>query len=334
MSINHFVVHRIFNTHDSKIATELRQDELQANDLLEEFTAAIKQAYMSRISREHGKFGTEDGAVLLANLLDQVAKDEISFLQLSEQIIAELKNSLETLKQEINGHLIFFQEKIYENEYFYLIVAKQRESLTINGELEVQTVHSIDLGPSLVVAKVDLTEWKKNQGNAYLTITVPRADKPFAEAFRSSVGFSDGINKVEGTQALLETVETFTKNVPDEQVNAYRTQVVDYCMEQEAMDTPVELNGLSQAVESVNVDEFSRYLADNLPGGEQQIRMDRKSLRNYVKFAGREKDLAVSFSSHQLNKRINYNAGSDTLSITGLPKSLREQLLRHLKVNE
>ncbi len=35
MSINHFVVHRIFNTHDSKIATELRQDELQANDLLE-----------------------------------------------------------------------------------------------------------------------------------------------------------------------------------------------------------------------------------------------------------------------------------------------------------
>ncbi len=128
--------------------------------------------------------------------------------------------------------------------------------------------------------------------------------------------------------------ETFSKNIPEEQINTYRTQVVDYCMEQEQMDSPVELVELSQAVESVNVDEFSRYLADNLPGGEQQIRMDRKSLRNYVKFAGREKDLAVSFSSHQLNNRINYNAGTDTLSITGLPKTLRSQLLRHLKMED
>ncbi len=229
---------------------------------------------------------------------------------------------------------VFFQEKIYENEYFYIVIAKQRESLTINNHLDVQTVHSIDLGPSLVVAKVDLTEWRKNSGNAYVTLTVPRADKLFAEAFRALVGFSDGINKVEGTQALLETVETFSKNIPEEQINTYRTQVVDYCMEQEQMDSPVELVELSQAVESVNVDEFSRYLADNLPGGEQQIRMDRKSLRNYVKFAGREKDLAVSFSSHQLNNRINYNAGTDTLSITGLPKTLRSQLLRHLKMED
>ncbi len=334
MPISHFITHRIFNTADSKIATELRQDELPSSDLLESFAAEIKQAYMSRISREHGKFGTEKEDRLLADLLDHLAEERISFLQLSETLLEALKHALEDGQQEINGHAIFFQEKIYQNEYFYLIIAKQRESLTINGKLEVEKVHSIDLGPSLVVAKIDITEWKKNQNNAYLTITIPRANKSFAEAFRTVVGFSDGINKAEDTQELLNTVEGFTKNISDEQVSGYRTQVVEYCMEQELMDSPVELAGLSQAIDAVNSDEFSRYLADNLPGGEQQIRMDRKSLRSYVKFAGREKDLAVSFSSHQLNKRINYNAGSDTLSITGLPKTLRGQLLRHLNIDE
>jgi len=334
MPISHFIAHRIFNTTDSKITTELRQDELPSSDLLESFAAEIKQAYMSRISREHGRFGTKKEDRLLADLLNHLAQGEISLLQLSESLLDALKHILGDEQQGINGHTIFFQEKIYENEYFYFIISKQRESLTISSSLEVETVHSIDLGPSLIVAKVDITEWKKNQNNAYLTITVPRADKSFAEAFRAVIGFSDGINKAVDTQGLLDTVESFTKNIPDEQISAYRTQVVDYCMEQEQMDSPVELAGLSHAINAVNSDEFSRYLADNLPGGEQQIRMDRKSLRNYVKFAGREKDLSVSFSSHQLNKRINYNAGSDTLSITGLPKTLRGQLLRHLNIDE
>jgi nucleoid-associated protein len=58
--------------------------------------------------------------------------------------------------------------------------------------------------------------------------------------------------------------------------------------------------------------------------------VDRRSLRRYVKFTGREKDLAISFSSSQLNSRVHYNPDKDTLSIDGIPRALREQLLRHL----
>jgi len=58
--------------------------------------------------------------------------------------------------------------------------------------------------------------------------------------------------------------------------------------------------------------------------------MDRRSLRGYVKFTGRQKDLTISFSSSQLNSRAHYNPDKDTLSIDGITRALRDQLLRHL----
>ena len=61
------------------------------------------------------------------------------------------------------------------------------------------------------------------------------------------------------------------------------------------------------------------------------LQVDRRSLRRYVKFTGREKDLAVSFNSYQLNKRVSYDVDTDTLSIEGVPSALRKQLLEHLK---
>lgn len=333
MPITHFVAHRIYSADDSSLKTAINKEELSVNDQLESFTADLKQAYMNRINREHGKFGKEEGEQgILADLLEGSAQEKHSFLQLSEAVVNGLTQALDG--EEVDGHVICFQETIFTNEYFYLFLVKQKEISAISSNLEVETIYSVDLGPSLVVAKVDISEWKKDDGTAYLTITVPRANKPFLEKFISLVGFSNGLNKVEGTKAFLETIETFSKNVPEEQVATYRTQVVDYCVEQEKMDTPVELTGLSQSVEGIDTNAFSRYLADNLPGAEQPLRMDQKSLRDYVKFAGREKDLALSFSSYQLNKRIKYDANTDTLSISGLPKTLRGQLLRHLKIEE
>jgi nucleoid-associated protein len=59
--------------------------------------------------------------------------------------------------------------------------------------------------------------------------------------------------------------------------------------------------------------------------------VDRRSLRRYVKFAGREKDLAISFSSYQLDERVRYDVEGDTLHISGIPAALRKQLLGHIK---
>ena len=186
----------------------------------------------------------------------------------------------------------------------------------------------------MMAVKVDLTQWRGGEGGAYLSMTPSRAGKGMAELLQQLIGFSAGVDKAAVTRDFLERIETFTQNIPEDQVNDFRGQVVQYCVEQDLQDAPVEINGLSQGVDGIDSSAFSSYLADNLPGGGSNLLLDRKSLQRYVKFAGREKDLAISFSSYQLNKRVQYQADTDTLSITGLPKMLRSQLLAFRTAND
>jgi nucleoid-associated protein len=97
-------------------------------------------------------------------------------------------------------------------------------------------------------------------------------------------------------------------------------------LNQDRQDEPVDVRELSFALDDIDREAFVSTVEQ-----EQPFYIDRRSMQRYVKFSGREKDLSISFSSSQLNDRVVFDAGSDTLSIKGLPKALRDQLLGHLK---
>lgn len=331
MPITHAITHHIQRDTDGEARLSLRQDELANEGNSEVLLGKLKSSFLSRISREHGSFATDGEPALLARELKAFLAGERSFTQLSAALMEELGRTADEKKIGLDAHLLFFIEKSFEHHMFYLFAARLSESLTISNELEVMTSYAIDTGPSLFGIKVDLREWQEHKNYAYLSLLPPRGNPALAESFYQLTGFNNGINKEEATLAFLEGIEAFAKQVPQERVDDYRSQVVGYCMEQEERDAPVELQGLAKTVEGINPDEFVRIVSSHAPEGEQDLMVDRRSLRRYVKFTGREKDLAISFNSYQLNKRVQYDADSDTLSINGLPKALRNQLLGHLK---
>ena len=180
--------------------------------------------------------------------------------------------------------------------------------------------------------KVDLAEWKVRKNYAYLSMLPPRGNPEMAKIFDELTGFGDGIDKQESTEAFLKGVESFAKQLPEDKVNDYRTKVVDYCMEQEQKDEPVNIHGLSKELDGIDCEKFVREVLPHNPAGEEEeVILDRKSLRRYIKLSGRERDLAISFSSYHLNGRVSYEEKTDTLSIHGLPNALRSQLLVYLK---
>ena len=330
MPITHAITHHIHYDSDAGTKLSFRQEELPTEGHSEELLGKLKSSFFARISREHGSFSKEDDTGLLARELEAFLAEEHSFSQLSITLTEGLGRMADEKKVELNAHLLFFVEKSFDHHVFYLFAARLSESLSINNELEVTPSYAIDTGPSLFGIKVDLAEWKERKDYAYLSLLPPRGNSSLAESFYTLTGFSNGIDKQKSTLAFLEGVEAFTKHVPQESVDAYRNQVVEYCMEQEEKDAPVDLEGLAKSVEGIDQDEFVRTVAKHAPQDEQELMVDRRSLRHYVKFAGREKDLAISFNSYQLNKRVQYDPDTDTLSINGLPKALRDQLLRHM----
>lgn len=330
MTISHAIVHGLRAGPDTDTQLTLREAELPGEEPAEPLFEALKGAFLGRISREHGSFSTEGDTAPLPRELAAFASGERPFADVTASLMKGLADALGEKPAPIDLHAFFFVERSAVRHLFYWFMAPQRAALAVNGDLEVVTQYAIDTGPALFGIKVDLGEWKERQHYSYLTLLPPRGNPPLTEAFQQLTGFANGLDKAEATLAFLEGVESFAKSVPPEQVQDYRTQVVEYCLEREEQDAPVDLKALAGSLEGVDRDAFVRVVG----GGNEPDRglmMDRRSLRRYVKFSGRERDLAVSFGSHQLDSRVQYDAENDTLRIHGLPSALRKQLLEHIK---
>jgi nucleoid-associated protein len=53
---------------------------------------------------------------------------------------------------------------------------------------------------------------------------------------------------------------------------------------------------------------------------------DRSSLKRYVRYFGRDKNMSISFSADMFGQEIVYDEVAGTLTIKQIPKSLKQQL--------
>lgn len=334
MSISHVTAHYLCRQADSRASLLLRKDELAAGETKDELLNKLKSSFLSRLARKHGSFPADVEPSILATELEAFLQGKHSFSELSTALMQQLEADVNEKGVEIKAHFLFFIDSLSEqHQVFYLFVVNHNESLAINESLEVMPSYVVDTGPSMFGVKVDLSEWKVRKNYAYISMLPPRGNPLMAEIFDGLTGFGDGIDTQESTAAFLKGVETFAKQLPEDKVGDYRSQVVDYCMEQEQKDEPLNIHSLSKELDGIDCEKFVREMLPHNPAGSDEVMLDRKSLRRYVKFSGRERDLSISFSTCHLKDRVKYDETTDTLSIHGLPRTLRDQLLTYFRSN-
>lgn len=334
MPITHVTAHYLRRDSDAAAMLSVREHSLDIDEPKERLLDQLKNSFLGRLNREHGSFSTEDeaGSSVLATTLQGFLADEKDFSQSTIMIMNQLEKLVNEAEMEINAHFLFFIEQNEDQLHvFYLFIVHQSESLAISDQLDVMPSYAIDTGPSLACVKVDIMEWLVHKNYAYLTLSSPRGNQALCDVLEKMTGFSHGINKKEETKSFLDGVDSFAKRLPDDQAREVREQVVGYCMAQEGKDEPVNIEELSRELTDIDSEGFVRELRSYQPGEKDELMVDRKSLKRFVKFTGREKDLSITFSTYHLHNRVEYDMESDTLSIKGLPKSLRMQLLAHLE---
>jgi len=331
MQITHAIAHYLQRDTDSDAKLTLRENELPINEQTERLFESLKKSFKGRLTRQHGSFNAENESSLLKGELSAFLNNEQTISELSTTFMKQLEKDVNSKGIEINSHFLFFAEESKSQHFFYLFITNQSESLAIDETLDVTSHYYIDTGATLSGVKVDITEWHKNRKYPYITQVPPKGNVLLSESLQELSGFDNCVDTEEATNTFLEGVEAFAKHVPEENVKEYRHKVVDYCIEQEQKDEPINIPGLSKELDGIDCEKFVREMLSHNPKSQEEVMIDRRSLKKYVRFSGREKDLAISFSSFQLNERVLYDEASDTLSIKGLPKVLREQLLSHLK---
>lgn len=330
MPIDALITHHVRCDADAAPTVRLGTDVLPADDQAAALVDAIKSSFLSRLTREHGCFAAEGEPAPLPRLLEAYAEQQLGFVDLTGELMNAWQPLLDQQRPTVDADVICFAEKQADRQLFYLLVAGYKTAFTVDADQAIAATRYLDLGSSLFGIKVDLHEWRTAKHYAYLSLVPPQGNRKLADSFAALTGFTRGLDKADSTEAFLAGVEAFARQVDQDRADDFRHQVVDYCEGQERRDAPVDLGELAREMDGIDGERFTRFMADYTPDGDNALMMDRRSLRRYVKFTGREKDLAISFSSSQLNSRVHYNPDKDTLSIDGIPRALREQLLRHL----
>ena len=144
----------------------------------------------------------------------------------------------------------------------------------------------------------------------------------------------------------MKIVDEYTSQLAEEEANETITKVVDYCLEQDKYGAAVNFNSLSQEINEDEPAKFATFIqqkqseyassADQDSNNESretksELIPDRKSLKNYVRYSGKNKDVTLSFSAMALGKDIEFNQQKDELILRNLPTRLLKQLKEEMK---
>jgi nucleoid-associated protein len=127
--------------------------------------------------------------------------------------------------------------------------------------------------------------------------------------------------------------------------------VIEYCVEQDKQGETVEFKTLSGQLDSSAPEKFEQFVAlkkrerrevrprsestmnessSELAHGESVIKTDlipdRKSLKNYLRYSGKNKEVTLSFAATALGSDISFDPSENSLTIKNLPSRLLKQL--------
>jgi len=337
MPITHAIAHHLIKNTDESSTLSLRNNELTIDEQQEALFDTLKKSFQTRLSRKHGSFD--------ANLEDSTLQQEMElywdnkeyFQAFTHKFMTVLENKMNEGNGELNAHFLFFIEKTSTSTGAYLFIVYQNEMLTIDQTLDIKPIYSIDTGSRISGVKLNITDWKNRPNYHYLTLVPPKGNETLSDALHEISGFGNKIDKSKSTHEFLENLQQFTSQLPKDQQKSINEKVVEYCEDQESKDEAVHIPTLSQNLDGIDCEKFIREMLPNNPLNEsdepvdEELMIDKKSLRRYVKFSGRDKDLSLTFSTNQLNETVIYDESTESLIINQIPKGLKKQLVSHFK---
>jgi len=339
MTIKHCIIHGISSSDDHgnlKISLKLRDEENPTEGASVSLFTQLKQALQRSATRQYGYFDPEQSDNPLPSWLDKLTKQELGFVSVTKKITEQLRLVLSEQtssenNESISAHLLFVVEELMEHDYLYLFWINHSNAQQIDSHLEVQDLSFIDTTKINYVLKLDFSQWAIKDWQQYLTLQTSRGNKELAHAFTKFTGFISGVDLQQQTNEFLQIVDQYADSLEKEESNPTKNAIVNYCVDQDMQGNPVNIDSLSQVLDEQQPGKFAEFVSEKQELPQQEIYTHRNSLKKYVRFYGREKDLSISFSSDRMEDNITFDTETGSLTFKQVPKSLQAQLAKYLQ---
>ena len=323
LSLNHLIVHQLTRL-DAKTDLHLQDEALTVDDAALTLVAEVKSSFAGRASKRYGGFSEQAGH--FKALTGQWLRDGITFKTWSQQLMERLALALENEGVESDGYWLFADEQLESGRQVWFFQLRHKHGLSVTHDLNLSDSRLIDYGRLGFGACLNVTEWEQEAPGQYLTVSFGFGDKALQDALLNFVDFVATIDTSADTEAFMAVVDAFSVQLPADKGQNYRKKAAEFCIEQDKMGEPVSYRVLSEELQADADASFSQFIEQEQPSLKESFIPDRKSLKKYIRYSGRSKDVSISFSNINLGKDVQFDADNERLIIHEIPASLLKQL--------
>lgn len=323
MSLNHLIIHQLTRL-DGNTDLHLQDEPLTVDDAALTLLAEAKSSFTGRASKRYGAFA--DRAGHFKALTGQWLRDGLTFKTWSQQLMERLALVLENEGVESDGYWLFADEQLESGRQVWLVQLRHRQGLSVTHDLNLSDSRLIDYGRFGFGLCLNVTEWQRDEPGQYLTVSFGFGDKALQDTLLNVVDFVATVDTSADTEAFMAVVDAFSVQLPADKGQNYRKKVAEFCIEQDKMGEPVSYRVLSEELQADADASFAKYIEQEQPSLKASFIPDRKSLKKYIRYSGRSKDVSISFSNINLGNDVQFDADNERLIIHEIPASLLKQL--------
>lgn len=302
----------------------LREQPFDSQALNNRLLSEIKPLFARRASKRYGCFADEAGAFkgLVLSWLDQ----SLSFTQFSRKVVEQLAMLMEQQDLETDGHWLFLVEELEAARRLWIAHLKQADGLLINSDNDLQETGYITFAKTGLCACLDLQDIQQPGKTRYLTLSFGFGERPLQNPLMEFFSFTNTVDTQADTERFMALVQNYSDTMPEENARLYQKEVAQFCLEQSREGEAVNCHLLAEAVDSVADSPLDEFITQHAPEFREEFIPDPGSLKKYIRYSGRTKEVSISFSNESLGKSIAFDPETETLTLTALPASLIRQL--------
>lgn len=330
------VLHYLRYSEGDGVTVSLSESSLEPGQAVDDFTSSLQQSFQHKTNRSYACFVEDDGVeksgdTQFPDLLTQLKSGEKSFNEFSVDAARLLAGAVNKYDLVCQGYLYFIKYKYLASEYILIGVLEPQESIAFSDVMHIETVQYVDLDKLGLVARIDLSDYESSpELKRYISFIKGRAGRKVADFFLEFLSASESTSQKVQNDALVHAVSSFVveNGFTRQEAKEVKQELAEYCKSQVKSGEELDIRTIASCMPQEQSEGFYHFLTNEV-GLPESFPPNQSSLRALTKYVGSGGGLTISFDEKLLGERISYDKATDTLTITGLPPNLKDQLLRN-----
>lgn len=367
ITLNNVIVHELLKEAKKPInpakKVKFRDTTLDAsNNIVMKLINEINELYGKKgNSAYYGVFKeelTERGPVpdAIEHYISKAKPTEQNFIDLTVKIMNKLAGEAEK-QLWASGGVIVFADYIRDGINFFLVtMIKQKEGIRLSSKLEPELLEQLDLTKINQAARINFDKLLKYQNSSaidkqdlsYLSFISTTSQQTASGYFILALGCDKGITSNNATKSLPNEVRKFfsKQNELKPHSRDFKNEVINYLEHQAQMHMPAKLSDIAAMaykhmtyVDDNIRERLSNELINYLNSEDIRIPVEfnvsRSGLNQILNIKYKGDGYSFNFEKALLGTTgdadICYNAKSESLTFTKLPKDAIQHIERALK---